>query len=114
MTSTRWAFGFGARLVTPTAADALGSGKWQIMPGFGVRYSFLEFGSDTYFVPKLRYAASFAGDPTRRPHPQHGRTCQGPIYSSAKMARYCPRGRRELQQIRDWMFPAHHCQQFMG
>lgn len=62
----RWAFGFGARLIAPTAEDTLGSGKWQIMPGFGVRYSFLEFGSDTYFVPKIRYALSFAGDPSRR------------------------------------------------
>ncbi len=32
-----WAFGFGARLVTPTAQDGLGSGRWQIMPGAGVR-----------------------------------------------------------------------------
>jgi hypothetical protein len=62
----RWAYGFGARLVVPTAEESLGSGKWQIMPGFGVRYSFLEDGSDTYFVPKIRYALSFAGDPTRR------------------------------------------------
>jgi len=61
-----WAFGFGARLVAPTAADSLGSGKWQIMPGLGVRYSFLEFGPDTYFVPVFRYATSFAGDPSRR------------------------------------------------
>jgi hypothetical protein len=62
----RWAYGFGARLVAPIAEDSLGSGKWQIMPGFGVRYSFLEDGSDTYFVPKIRYAMSFAGDPSRR------------------------------------------------
>jgi Putative MetA-pathway of phenol degradation len=62
----RWAYGFGARLVAPTADDSLGSGKWQIMPGFGVRYSFLEYGSDTYFAPKIRYAISFAGDPSRR------------------------------------------------
>ena len=61
-----WAFGFGARLVAPTAEDALGSGKWQIMPGFGVRYSFLGIGPDTYFVPVVRYAISFAGDPSRR------------------------------------------------
>jgi hypothetical protein len=61
-----WAFGFGARFVAPTAADSLGSGKWQIMPGFGVRYSFLEIGPDTYFVPVVRYATSFAGDPSRR------------------------------------------------
>ena len=36
------------------------------MPGFGVRYSFLEVGPDTYFVPVVRYAISFAGDPSRR------------------------------------------------
>ena len=36
------------------------------MPGFGVRYSFLEIGPDTYFVPVIRYATSFAGDPSRR------------------------------------------------
>jgi Putative MetA-pathway of phenol degradation len=61
-----WAYGFGARLVDPTAQDSLGSGKWQIMPGFGVRYSFLEIGPDTYFVPVIRYAMSFAGNPTAR------------------------------------------------
>jgi len=60
----RWAFGFGARLVAPTGDDSLGSGKWQIMPGFGVRYLFPE--PDTYFVPVVRYAISFAGDPSRR------------------------------------------------
>ncbi len=62
----RWAFGLGARLVAPTAEDSLGSGKWQIMPGFGVRYSFFEFGPDSYFVPVVRYATSFAGNPSRR------------------------------------------------
>jgi hypothetical protein len=36
------------------------------MPGFGLRYSFLDFGPDTYFVPVVRYATSFAGDPSRR------------------------------------------------
>jgi hypothetical protein len=63
---SHWAYGFGARLEAPTAGDSLGSGKWQIMPGFGVRYSFLEINADTYFVPVLRWAVSFAGDPTRR------------------------------------------------
>jgi hypothetical protein len=61
-----WAWGFGARLVDPTAEDSLGSGKWQIMPGFGVRYSFTELGPDTYFVPVIRYAMSFAGNPLAR------------------------------------------------
>jgi hypothetical protein len=61
-----WAFGFGARLVAPTPEDNLGSGKWQIMPGFGVRYSLPALGPDSYFVPAIRYAVSFAGDPSRR------------------------------------------------
>jgi len=60
-----WAFGFGARLVAP-GEDMIGSGKWQVMPGFGVRYSFVDLGPDTYFVPVIRYAVSVAGDPTRR------------------------------------------------
>jgi hypothetical protein len=60
-----WAYGFGARLVAP-GQDMLASGKWQIMPGVGVRYSFLELGTDTYFVPVVRYAISVAGDPNRR------------------------------------------------
>ena len=29
---SRWAGGFGARLITPTSGDTLGGGKWQIMP----------------------------------------------------------------------------------
>lgn len=60
------AFGFGARLVAPTASDDIGNGKWQIMPGFGFRYTFTELSSDTYFVPAMRYAVSFAGNPTTR------------------------------------------------
>jgi hypothetical protein len=61
-----WAYGFGARGVGPSAQDSLGSGKWQIMPGLGVRYSFTDLGPDTYFVPVIRYALSVARDPARR------------------------------------------------
>jgi hypothetical protein len=62
---SHWAYGFGARLVAPTGGDALGTGKWQIMPGLGVRYSFLETGPDTYFAPVLRWALSFSGNPAK-------------------------------------------------
>jgi hypothetical protein len=62
----RWAVGIGARLVARTADDDLGSGKWQIMPGFGVRYLIPEWGPDSYFVPAVRYAMSFAGDSSSR------------------------------------------------
>jgi hypothetical protein len=62
----RWAVGVGARLVARTADDDLGTDKWQIMPGVGVRVSLPEWGADSYFVPVVRYAMSFAGYPTAR------------------------------------------------
>jgi hypothetical protein len=62
----RWTVGFGARLITPTGDDNLGSGKWQIMPAAGFRYALWEINSSSYFEPVVRYDVSFAGDPTRR------------------------------------------------
>jgi hypothetical protein len=62
----RWAFGFGARLVTLTQTNSVETDRWQIMPAVGVRYSFLEVNADTYFVPVVRYAISFGGSPTAR------------------------------------------------
>ncbi len=62
----RWTVGFGARLIAPTGDEALGSGKWQIMPAAGVRYALWEINSSSYFEPVVRYAVSFAGDPTRK------------------------------------------------
>jgi Putative MetA-pathway of phenol degradation len=62
----RLAFGFGARLIAPTGEDALGSGKWQIMPVVGARYALWEINSSSYFEPVVRYDVSFAGDPTKR------------------------------------------------
>ena len=63
---SRWAAGGGARLIAPTGGDALGSGKWQIMPIAGVRYGMPEVLSGSYAEPFMRYVVSFAGDPTRR------------------------------------------------
>jgi Putative MetA-pathway of phenol degradation len=62
----RWKAGFGARLITPTGDDNLGSGKWQVMPIAGVRYTLPEISSGSYFEPLLRYDVSFAGDPASR------------------------------------------------
>ena len=62
----RWAFGVGARVSAQTAADSLGSGEWQVMPGLGVRYSLPEWGADSYFVPSMRYALSIPGNPGAR------------------------------------------------
>jgi hypothetical protein len=63
---TRWAAGFGARVIAPTGGDTLGSGKWQIMPIMGFRYGLSEFGSGSYLEPFARYDASFAGDPSKK------------------------------------------------
>ena len=63
---SRWTVGFGARLTAPTGGDTLGSGKWQIMPGAGFRYALPEINSSTYLEPIVRYAVSFAGDPTKK------------------------------------------------
>jgi hypothetical protein len=62
----RWKAGFGARLIMPTGDDNLGSGKWQIMPIAGARYSMPDVGYGMYVEPLLRYDESFAGDPMRR------------------------------------------------
>ena len=62
----RWTVGFGARLITPTGDDTLGSGKWQIMPAGGFRYALWEINSSSYFEPVVRYDVSFAGDPTKK------------------------------------------------
>jgi hypothetical protein len=63
---SRWAAGFGSRLIAPTGGDTLGSGKWQILPIAGFRYRLSEINSDSYFEPYARYDVSFAGDPTKR------------------------------------------------
>jgi hypothetical protein len=62
----RWTVGFGARLITPTGDDTLGSGKWQIMPAGGFRYALWEISPSSYFEPVVRYDVSFAGDPTKK------------------------------------------------
>jgi hypothetical protein len=62
----RWTVGFGARLITPTGDDTLGSGKWRIMPAAGARYALWEINSSSYFEPVVRYDVSFAGDPTKK------------------------------------------------
>jgi hypothetical protein len=63
---SRWAGGFGARLIAPTGGDTLGSGKWQIMPITGFRYGMPDVLSGSYLEPFARYDVSFAGDPSKR------------------------------------------------
>jgi len=54
----RWAFGVSARLVRRSAQREMANHA-----GVGVRYLIPEWGPDSYFVPAVRYAMSFAGDP---------------------------------------------------
>jgi hypothetical protein len=62
----RWAAGLGLGIIAPSAEGTIGNGKWQVLPGVGTRYLFPERGSNTYFVPKLRYAMSVGGDRSER------------------------------------------------
>ncbi|MCP2001214.1 hypothetical protein [Nitrobacter winogradskyi] len=62
---TRWALGFGMRLITPTGTDPLGSGKWRTMPIVGFRMALPEVSKSSYFEPIFRYDVSVTGDPTR-------------------------------------------------
>jgi hypothetical protein len=64
--NARWAAGAGFRLIAPTGADNITSGKWQAMPIAGFRYSLPEVSEGSYFQGLARYDVSFAGDPTRR------------------------------------------------
>jgi hypothetical protein len=62
----RWTAGLSARLVAPTGDDFLGSGKWQILPGIAIRYALPDVSAGSYLEPFVRYAVSFAGDPSKR------------------------------------------------
>jgi hypothetical protein len=64
--NARWAAGAGFRLIAPTGADNITSGKWQAEPVAGFRYSLPEVSEGSYFEGLARYDVSFAGDPTRR------------------------------------------------
>jgi hypothetical protein len=64
--NARFAFGFGLRVIAPTGDDALGSGKWQLMPIIGARFGLPEISASSYFEPLFRYDVSVAGDPTKR------------------------------------------------
>lgn len=62
----RQGFGFGLRLIAPTASEpALGTGKWLMLPTVGYRYSLPEISDGSYFQLVARYRFDFAGDATR-------------------------------------------------
>ena len=62
----RWAAGGGIRIVAPTGAPDLTSGRWQALPIVGARYMLPELSEGSFFTGLLRYDVSFAGDPSKR------------------------------------------------
>jgi hypothetical protein len=56
----RWAFAFGGQIVAPASASAFGSGNWEVVPILAARYMLPEISDGSFFVPQLRYVASFA------------------------------------------------------
>jgi hypothetical protein len=56
--------GFGARLITPTGEDTLGSGKWRIMPASGLRVM------GDQFIELFRADGPIRRQSRRRSHPE--------------------------------------------
>lgn len=65
--SDRFAWGSGFRWVFPTASeDQFGTGKYQLVPFLGMRYSLPELSKGSFFQPIVRYDFSVAGDESRK------------------------------------------------
>lgn len=64
--NARWAAGAGLRIVAPTGAPDITSGKWQALPILGARYMLPELSEGSYVLGLVRYNVSFAGDPSKR------------------------------------------------
>jgi len=62
----QWAVGGGLRIIAPTGADNITSGKWQMMPIVGARTMLPELSAGSYFEVVVRYDFSFAGDTTKK------------------------------------------------
>lgn len=63
----RFAWGFGTRVVFPTASeDQFGSGRYQLVPLAGFRYSLPELSSGSFFQPLARYDFDVDGDANRK------------------------------------------------
>ena len=64
--NARWATGTGMRIITPTGAPDITSGKWQAMSIIGARAMLPELSEGGFFTALLRYDLSFAGDPAKK------------------------------------------------
>jgi len=64
--NARWAAGAGLRIVAPTGAADITSGKWQALPIIGARAMLPELSEGSFFTGLFRYDVSFAGDPSKK------------------------------------------------
>jgi hypothetical protein len=64
--NARWAAGAGIRVVAPTGAPDITSGKWQALPIVGARVMLPELSDGSFFTGLARYDVSFAGEPSKR------------------------------------------------
>ena len=64
--NARWAAGAGLRIVAPTGASDITSGKWQALPIIGARTMLPELSEGSFFTGLFRYDVSFAGDPSKK------------------------------------------------
>jgi hypothetical protein len=64
--NARWAAGSGVRVVAPTGAPDISSGKWRALPIVGARIMLPELSDGSFFTGLVRYDVSFAGDPSKR------------------------------------------------
>ena len=61
-----WSYGFGLRLLWPTASqDQMGTGKYQMAPGFGVNYYPDNWSKGSFLGIKLAEYFDYAGDDDR-------------------------------------------------
>jgi hypothetical protein len=64
--NARWAAGAGLRVVAPSGAPDITSGKWQALPIISTRAMLPELSEDSFFIGLFRYGVSFAGDPSKK------------------------------------------------
>ncbi|QZA58238.1 hypothetical protein [Candidatus Rhabdochlamydia porcellionis] len=62
----KWTLGFGSQLIFPAATpSSLGSGKYQAVPTFGIKYDLASWMNGAWTALMIRQACSFAGQSNR-------------------------------------------------
>ncbi len=65
----RWAYGFGAQVIFPTASkESLGTGKYQLLPTVGLKYDLGNWSRGTWCAALVRHAFDVASKDGDRPY----------------------------------------------